>query len=385
MVEPAQCQAMEENKMNMVKKLAQEAQERKAEIEGNRNIPTDLIDRVKAEGLVKMWAPTSCGGLELQVSDATQMIREMAYYNASLAWVVGVTGCASLFAGYLQPQQAALLFEDRRAMVGGFAGPAGTAVKVDGGLRVSGRWSWGSGISHCSHVVGGVMLMDGGTATGTAIAFFSPDQIEMIDTWDVLGLKGTYSIDYQVDGLFVPDSHWSQFPMPSPQDEGPLYRFSFLGALSLTIAAVGLGLARRAVDEMISLASTKSPFGQGKPLSKRPEHQSTIGKIYADYSSATALYDTTIAAAEAQVLIGACTSDMKAKLRLAAVHAAHLSHRVVQEAYRLGGGSSIWKSHKLEELWRDMNVVSQHGMVSTANYRTCGSVFSGNDVPEVLL
>jgi len=371
--------------MNLVKKLAVEAEQRKEEIESARNIPEDIMERIKAASLVKMWAPKQYGGLELSVMEATQMLQEISYHNASLSWVVGVTGCSSLFSGFLEKQQATLLFNDDHAMVGGFAGPAGMAIQVEDGLQVSGSWSWGSGITHCSHIVGGVMVFDGDQMKGSAIAFFLPEEVDMIDNWHVVGLKGTHSIDYKVDQLTIPEKRWSWFPLAEPNQEAALYRFSFLGALSLTIASVGLGIAKRAVDEITALSAQKSPYGQGKPLSKRPEYQIDIASIHADYLSAEALFNHVIIEAEQETALGKCSQQMKAKIRLAAAHTAHLSHQVVQAAYRMGGGSSIWENHKLEELLRDMNVVSQHGMVAKSNYRTAGAVFTGNQVPEFLL
>ena len=164
-----------------------------------------------------------------------------------------------------------------------------------------------------------------------------------------------------------------------------LYRFSFLGALSMSVASVGLGLAKRALAEIKHMASTKRPFGQGKPLSKRPEIQIQIGELEGQYQAAIALFNHTIAQAEKEVENAPCSITTKAQIRLASSHATAMAHSVVQNAFDLAGGSSVWQTHKLEELIRDMNVVKQHGMVNGLNYRTVGAVLLGEEVPVVML
>ncbi len=365
--------------------IAQQAEERKAEIEANRNIPTDIMDQVKQLGLVKNWAATAYGGKQASVLEVTNIVREMAYYNGSLAWVVGVTCCTSLITGFLESSAATAIYAAPNSMIGGFAAPAGMAKKVENGLEVSGHWSWGSGITHCTHIVGGVRIMEEEEMVGTAVAFFKPEEITFIDNWHVVGLKGSHSIDYTAKKLFIPNDRWTAFPVTTPTIDEPLYRFSFLGALSSAVTAVGLGLAERAIAEITKFVQQKKPFGQGKTLAKQPEIQTKIAQLLGDFLAAKALFQTTIMEAEQETQNGICSKETKAKIRIANAHTTKLAHQVVQEAYRLGGGYSIWETRKLEELLRDMNVVTQHGMVSAINYRTGGSVLLGNAVPEILL
>lgn len=374
-----------ESHMEIARTLAKEAEHRKSEIESLRNIPEDLMSRAKEADLVRMWAAKAFGGAQRSVYEVMACLQAMAYHNASLAWVVGVTNCSSLFSGYLPEGLARSLFADPMSMVGGFAGPAGIAEQVEGGLKVSGQWSWGSGISHCSHIVGGVRVMDDGKTKGTALVFFEPHEVQLEDNWHVVGLKGTHSINYQVEDLLVPNDRWSVFPISEALIDAPLYRFSSLGALSLSIAVIGLGLAQRAVDEIQSLAQHKRPFGQGRPLAQRVPAQQEVGKIHGNYLAAYSLFYQTIASAELEAGSGKSSVQSKAKIRLAACHTSHLCLQVVRDAYQLAGGSAIWQSGKLEELHRDMHVVSQHGMVAESNYRTAGAVLLGNEVPEIML
>ncbi len=371
--------------INVHLNIAKEAEARKEEIEQARNIPEDIITQVKQAGLVKAWATKAVGGSESSVSQVSSTITDIAYHSGSLAWIVGVTGCSSLFAGFVDDDLSRLLFEHPMSMVGGFAGPAGMAMKVDGGLKVTGHWSWGSGITHCTHIVGGVMIIEDGKPVGSAVVFFEPEEVEMIDNWQVIGLKGTHSIDYKADQVFVPDSRWSVFPVKEPVVTGGVYNFSFLGALSISVCSVAMGLAKRAVNEIKTLAHKKSPFGMGRPLAQRSEFQKEIGMIEGNYLAAESLLLRVIKEAEEEAKNGLCKKEMKAKIRIATAQCTALCEQVVNKAYTVAGGSAVWDKNKLSELMRDIHVVTQHGMVSGGNFKTAGSALLGNDVHEMLL
>ena len=309
----------------------------------------------------------------------------MAYHSGSLAWVSSVTNCSSLISGYLPPKMANAIFGNQQCMVGGFAGPAGSAVPAEEGLQVTGSWAWGSGISHCTHIIGGVKLIKDGQMVGAGVTFLEPTDVTQIDNWHVVGMKGTHSIDYKVENLLVSNDRWMPFPPSKPVIDEPLYRFSFLGALALSVAAVGLGLAERAHDEIVNLVKNKVPLGQAKPLSKQAIVQDKIGKISGNLLAAKSLFYATILEAQRATETGLATTPIKAKVRLAACTCTQLCLTVVRDAYEMAGGSAIWQNNKLEELHRDMHVVSQHGMASNANYRVAGSVGLGNNVPAFLL
>lgn len=365
--------------------IAKEAENRRSEIERQRNIPVEIMEKVKAAGLVKMWCRKDCGGAELPVSEVFDIISEMAYYHASLAWVTGVTNCSSLITGFVSKEMADHLYGSENAMIGGFAGPSGNAMLDGENLVVSGRWSWGSGVTHCSHVVAGVKIIEEEKVRGTAVVFFKPEEVNFHDNWEVIGLKGTHSIDYSAESVLIPKRRWTYFPVQRPLNDSPLYRFSFLGALSLSVAAVGHGIARRALDEIKNIASTKSPFGMGKPLKVRPDFQENMAKALGQYNASSALIKSAISDVEKEIQSGPCSISSKAHLRLAAAHSTTLNTDVVTSCYRLAGGSAIWEGGKLEELLRDMNVVSQHGMVNRGSYRTVGAVYMENEVPEAML
>ncbi|MEM6805936.1 MAG: acyl-CoA dehydrogenase family protein [Bacteroidota bacterium] len=366
--------------------IAQEAEQRREEIEKARCLPSDLMQAVREMGIIRLWTAKAYGGAQQNIYSLLEAIESSAYYNGSLGWVICVTGTASLGSGYLSSQSAKEIFGDTHSQTGGWAAPAGRAKKVEGGIVVSGKWSWGSGISHCSHIVGGCLLMpEGEGRPRSVLAYFDPKDVEFIDNWQVLGLQGSNSIDYTVRDLFVPDAHWIDFPVSQPVIDETLYHFSFLGALASGVASVGLGLGQRALDEIVNLSKSKKPNGAARTLAERPVVHVKLAKMKARLQSARLLLHDAVRANWEDAENRSPNKTNRSELRVAASFAATTACEVVEEAYKLGGGSTVWDGVKLQELLRDVYMVTQHGLVTEGMFEVGGRVVFDLPVNERLL
>ena len=371
--------------LEQLSQIGQEAEERTAEIEAHRCIPDDLMENLKQTGILHTWTATDYGGQQATILNLVEKIRHLAYFNGSLAWIACVTGTAALSSGYLQRADAKEIFGAPMAQVGGWAVPAAIARRSDKGLLVSGKWSWGSGIRHCSHIVGGVMIQQDDGSPRSGLVFMKPEDITFIDNWEVLGLRGSNSIDYQVKDLFIPDGKWIWFPSQKPTLDAPLYRFSFLGALSSGVAAVAIGLAARALQEIKELSKTKKPKGANRTLAERPVVHDKIARMEALHQSSWLFLKHAIEACWKEAEAGTPGLESKGQLRLAAAHAVDSSAKVIQEAYQIGGGSTIWDGVKLQELFRDVHAITQHGLVAAPIFEVIGRIELGMKVNEWLL
>lgn len=357
--------------------VAADAGARAAEIEQLRRLPPDLVAALAATGVFKLWVPEVYGGAQGHLNDGLDAIEQVAYHDGSTGWCVMIAVTTGLCAGFLPPEHAAAIYGPPDAITGGFAMPAGTAKQVPGGLRVDGRWSWGSGTDHCTAICGGVRLVDSDPPR-FPIVFFDAADVELIDTWHVAGLKGTASGDYAVDGAFVPEGRWVEWAGgPQPVVDHPLYRVSFLGALAIGVASVSVGLARRAIDELVGLAA-KVPSGSTRSLAERPVVQAQIATADAAQRSARAF----LRAAADECWDAACegrpiTADLKRTLRLAATDAVTRSAQAVDLCYHAAGGSAIFESHPLQRVFRDVHVATQHGMVAPRTLETLGRMQFG--------
>lgn len=345
---------------------------RSAEIEATGHLPRDLADALIDTGAFKTWVPSQYGGPDGTVTDLLDAIETVAYHDGSAGWCVMIAGTTGLNAGFLAPEWGDVIYNDPRSVTGGFGMPAGVATPVDGGLRVSGTWAWGSGTSHCTSIGGGARIVDADGAptslpdgTSMPFVFFDVDDVELLDTWHVSGLKGTGSTDYRVVDAFVPDGRWVDFSSrPAPISDHPLYRFSFFGALGLGVSSVLVALARRAIDELVLLGD-KKPTGSSKSLSERPTIQSQLAEAEVAVRSSTAFVREVVDECwHAAATEGHMTDEQKRSLRLAANNAAERCAHAVDLCYHAGGGTSVYETSPLQRVFRDAHVATQHGMIA---------------------
>ncbi len=345
---------------------------RSAEIEQHRTLPTDVVESLVDSGVFRLWVPTNYGGEQADVHALLDAIETASYHDGSTGWCVMIGGTTALNAGFLPEEFASEIYGDPRAVTGGFGMPAGIGHAVDGGISVTGQWAWGSGTNHCTWIGGGVRIVDeagepAALADGTRAPFvyFDRSDVELLDTWHVSGMKGSGSTDYVTNNAFVPTGRWVSFASsPEPVVDGSLYRFSFLGALGLGVASVTVGLAQRAIDELIELGQ-KKPSGSSRSLAERPSIQADLataeGKVSAARSFLRSVVDESWATASAS---GSVTDDQKRRIRLAANTAAVACTEAVDLCYLAAGGTAVYQDSALQRVFRDIHVATQHGMIA---------------------
>jgi alkylation response protein AidB-like acyl-CoA dehydrogenase len=296
--------------------------------------------------------------------------------------MIGAT--TSLLSGYLPARWASEIYGDEASCTGGHAMPLGRAVPVDGGLRVRGRWQWGSGSDHCTYIGGGCLVVDADgqrkpRADGLAapFVFFTRDEVELLDTWDVMGMRATGSTDYEVHDVLVSEGRWAEPQLGVPVVDEPLYRFPFLAALALGVSAVSIGLARRAVDELIDLAGAKKPAQSSRTLAERPVVQADVARAEAAWRAARAFVREQVDEAWAAAEQGTLDADRRRDLRLAATNATLASTHAVDLMYDAAGGSAVHRGAPLERVFRDAHVATQHAMVSARTLEVLGRVALG--------
>ena len=303
-----------------------------------------------------------------------------------------IANTTALLAARLEPEHAEAIFGPADAVTGGMAAPLGRARLVPGGLEVTGRWAWGSGIHHCTHFGGGCVVIDSNGEPATSpdgarapFVFFSMDQIEILDTWHTSGLRGTGSTDYQVDRAFVPQGRWVDMQHHPPRVGHPLYHFSLFGALALGVAAVGLGLAERAVQELVDLGA-KTPAGSRRSLAERQAVQADLARAEAEAAAADAYVRQTVARAwDHATSDGAHDTETRRRLRLAANHAITACTRAVDLCYTAGGGAAVYETSALQCIFRDMHVATQHAMTAPRVYEPLGRMRFGLETQTATL
>jgi len=363
---------------------------RSAEIEQQRTLPRDIVDELAAAGLFKLFVPARYGGGEVSAAEGLAVMEELAFHDGSTGWCVMIAMTTGLIGGFLPADHAQAVYGSPDAITGGFAAPMGRGRRVDGGIAVDGRWQWGSGIAHCTTIGGGCVVHSGGPdgdeRPSAKFVLFDRDDVEILDTWYVAGLKGTGSTDYAVHGAFVPEGRWFALAGAEPREDGPLYRFSFFGLLALGVSAIAVGLARRSIDELISLAATKRPQGSSRPLAERTPVQADVAIAEASLRSARAFVADAVGEAWTSVRAGDPASDEQRRvIRLAATHAMSTSAQVVDRMYTAAGGVAVYEDSVLQRVLRDVHVATQHAITSPRTYELAGRLRLGLDTDTAQL
>ena len=178
----------------------------------------------------------------------------------------------------------------------------------------------------------------------------------------------------------VPAAHSLSLITDSPVERGPLYAFPVFGLLALGIAGVALGIARRAVDELVHLATGKTPTGSRRVLAERPVFQAQLAEGEAALRAARAFVLEAVEEAwQAATGEGRLEVRHRALVRLAATHATITAARTVDLMYHAGGGTAVYATSPLQRQFRDIHVVTQHMMVAPATLEVTGRILFGLD------
>ncbi len=355
------------------------------EIERARRLPADLAQQFAQAGFFRMAVPHEIGGLELPPDAFMGTIEAVARADASSGWCVMIGATSGLSAAYLEPAAAREIYGDPLVITGGSNTPTGRATREGEGYRLSGRWPWVSGGANCRWLKGiSVVLEDGkprllpNGSPDARMMVFPASQATLIDTWQVAGMNGSGSGDMEVTDIAVPQAFTYSLVTGKPFASGALYQFPAFGLLAMGIAAVALGNARAAIDDLVELAGAKKPQGSRRTLAERGAAQSELAQAEAILRSARAFYYEAIGDAWRKARQGdAIGTEDRALLRLAATHATRSSADVVRRMFELGGGSVVYASHPLQRRFRDAYTATQHMMIAPPSWELAGRVLMG--------
>jgi alkylation response protein AidB-like acyl-CoA dehydrogenase len=355
------------------------ARECAASTERERALPRALVDELRASGLMRAGAPAALGALQAPPATILGAAERIARGDASAGWCVSIAATSSLLAAYLPERGAAEVLGDPRTIAAGVWAPRGRAVVVDGGVRVSGRWSFCSGVTHSQWLFAGCVLEgQPGAEPVLRVAAMPTAELEILDTWHTSGLRGTGSHDTVADDLFVPDHLVLSLLDPGPRVDAPLYRFPLFGFLALSIAAAALGNARGAIDELIELAAGKTTLGSSRVLAERAATRAAVGEAEGALRAARAFYYEAIEEAWAAAQREDPVEDsLRLGLRLAATHAVRTSAEVARAMYDLGGGTAIYEDSPLQRRFRDAHAATAHFQVNPATWELAGRLLLG--------
>jgi indole-3-acetate monooxygenase len=354
-----------------------------------RTLPNDAVATLRALGLFWLKTPAELGGTPLPPVEFCDVIEELAYIDTSTAWAAMIgAGCNGLAGGWLPEAGARRIFgaaADTASspasastgpvgrplpVIAGQLAPRGTGAPTAGGYLVHGRWGFSSGIVHADWLIG-AFKADGGA--GPVIVFTIPKaEAEVIDNWHVAGLQGTGSLDFSLDGTFVPAQLTYELGSPAVRG-GDLFRLGMPAFVSNEVPPLSIGLARRAIDDITELAAHTARFPGGPTVSERAVFHHELGRAEVRVRAARAVHREAMAAAFASAVAGRPPSEEEQlAVTTASVYAVETCADVVSDLFKFGGGRALALSNPMQRHLRNVLAARQHVALSEENYEAAG-------------
>jgi alkylation response protein AidB-like acyl-CoA dehydrogenase len=315
-----------------------------------------------------------------------RVVEELSTVDGAVGWNAGVGSTANaIVSGWVSTEVGQTVFcQDPIGLVAGSGWPPGTAHPVEGGYRVSGRWPFGSGSPHACWFLTGCRV-EGEPQRGNLMMLVPAQDVEILDTWFVGGMRGTGSHDYAVHDRFVPTAYTFNAFDDLPLHPGPLYRLPAILTLCSALGPLALGIARGAIDCFAEVMATKIDSFMGTPMRECPTVQERLAKAEAAVRSARAFLYEMVHEVWGTVEQGAAPTEQQLALfSLANMHAVAAGAQAVDLVYHAAGTSAIFTTNLLERFFRDIHVATQHRCASPEELYHTGRVLLGLPLSGVM-
>jgi alkylation response protein AidB-like acyl-CoA dehydrogenase len=373
--------------LNAAQEIASIVRAHSAEAERERRLSQPVLDALRETGLLRMNTPRSLGGLETDPITRALVVEELGRHDAAAAWTLENPLDWAFVCCRLPDEGAEEIYRGGAdILIAGQVGRPLQATSTNGGYRISGRAPFVSNCYDADWILSTVLVDEdrdesAGGEPEMRMVYFPRRDCQVIDTWDVMGMRGTGSNDISVTDVYVPKTR--TFPMvpdfePGSHYRGPLYRLPIVGAAAGGIPTPMLGVARRALDVVTELARNKTPVASSGLLKERASAQLQLGQAEAILRSGRLMLLDTLNHAWRRCIDGEPHSlEQKADLLLAMAHAMSSAVQAVDLACSIAGTTAFRAISPLERCFRDVQTMRHHVFASEQRYGTFGQVRLG--------
>jgi alkylation response protein AidB-like acyl-CoA dehydrogenase len=366
--------------------------DRAQEAEELRRLPGATVDNFIASGLAELLVPARYGGVQAPWPAILDPVRRMAHGCASSAWTLGFHTLHNWMMA-LFGEQAQEAFATRPFLAPAPLAPTGRGVPVDGGIRLSGRWSWATGVMHGNWIIVGVLC---GPDDGLypALALLPIGDVHIEDVWHTDGMCATGSNDVVITDAFVPahrlvrvsDIYKGTAPGAALHD-ADTYRWPMVPALALLAAMPALGSAERVADVYAERLSKRVLAYEGITQKDKPVAQSHLAEALVRLRALRGLLADTVGQLETIVAAGdPVPRPVRGEARLAAAHIVHESRALIGRLLGASGASAHFLDNPLQRMKRDVDVLAGHVVFDYDTGRElAGALILGMDVPRTAM
>lgn len=341
--------------------------DRAEEAERLRRLPAATISDFRQTDLFRLLLPARFGGLQASFPELLQPIRRMAHGCASSAWTLGFYALHNWMLSLFDPRVQDEVFASGPVLAPAPLAPTGRGVPADGGVRLTGRWSWATGAMDADWMVVGA-LVERRDGIDPVLVVVPAEQVEVVDTWHTAGMRGTGSHDLVITDIFVPEHRVVAVAdiyggtAPGAREHGvATYRWPMVPALALTASMPVLGTAERVTELFAERLGERVLAYSGVAQKDQPAAQIRLGEARVRLSALRALVAKAAGGIEAIVVSGERVSrSVRADARLAAARTVHESRAVIADLMEAAGASAHFLSSPLQRAKRDVDIAAGH-------------------------
>lgn len=361
--------------------------ERAGEAEQLRRLPSATIDDYRESGLARLLLPERYGGRQAEFPEILEMVRRMAHGCASSAWTLGFytlhNWMLALFGGQAQDE----VFAEGPVLCPAPLAPTGRGMPVDEGLRLTGRWSWATGVMDADWILVGA-ICGSDEAPYPALVLLPAADIRVEDVWYTAGMCATGSNDVVVDDVWVPGHRlvavadiYSGSTPGAALHHAAVYRWPMVPALALTAAMPALGSAELVADLFAQRLSERVLAYSGVAQKDQPAAQVRLGGARVRLRALRELVDGAAEDVQTRVSSGQHVGrTVRAGVRAAAAHVVHESRAIVADLLEASGASAQFLGNPLPRAKRDVDVISGRVVFDDVSRELAGALEIGAKV-----
>ncbi|MFD7408015.1 acyl-CoA dehydrogenase family protein [Streptomyces sp. NPDC059866] len=348
----------------------------------DRVVPAEVVRALSEAGVFRLLTPKRYGGQEADLRTLTDVSEALGEADGSAAWVGMIISVTNWLACLFPDQAQEEVFgADPDARVTGVAAPTGMGVRVPGGWRVSGRWSYNSGAPYATWVAVGVLLKDeGGAVMDQALVLIPASEVAIEDTWHTAGMRGTASNTLVAQDVFVPAHRVLSVPAaaegvyPRSSREEELYGASFGPMLLLCLLGPLLGLGKAALDVVVRAAASKPlSFTVHGRQANSVGIQMQVAEAALKIETARLHAHRATSQVDQAAAAGPLDYAARAHIRAQAGYAARQILEAIGILLDAHGASAFAEANTLERIWRDANTAARHaGLIPAVGLEVYG-------------
>lgn len=370
---------------------------RATQTESLHQLPEDTVREMIDAGFFKILQPKRHGGLELDPMDFFDVQITLAEGCMSTAWVLGVVAIHNWQLGLFDERaQQDVWAEDDDTLISSSYMPVGKVKRVEGGFRLSGRWSFSSGSKHCKWAFLGAMVPPAkeGNAPDYRTFLVPRGDYTVVDNWNVSGLEGTGSNDIVVEDAFVPEyrTHRSMdgFNCDSPGNAvntNPLFRLPFGQIFVRAVCSSSIGALQGALDSFVRINRDRVGLNDAKRVALDPGAQEAAADATRVIDECRTIMERDFAVmADAAAKGETLPMEKRVKMRFDAALVAPKCAEAVNKLFIHSGVQGIYRDHPINRAWRDVNCGRTHVANNLGKFaRNWGSCMFGMEGDDFFL